>query len=158
MEGVTFSTDGKTLALASRDKTVQLWDVASGTLLKTLAGHSSFVNAVAFAPDGRTLASGGNDQTVRLWNAETGRELMQLDSGKIALGQVQALAFSQDGKNLLAGGGNLALWSTVPSGSTQRCKSWTRTILAWPPRWRPRRPTGTPRDRRGPKPWRRMTG
>ena len=121
VEGVTFSPDGKTLALASRDKTVQLWDVSSGTLLKSLAGHSSFVNAVAFAPDGRTLASGGNDQTVRLWNAETGRELMQLDSGKIALGQVQALAFSQDGKNLLAGGGNLALWSTVPTvGNTDR--------------------------------------
>lgn len=130
VEGVTFSPDGKTLALASRDKTVQLWDVSSGTLLKSLAGHSSFVNAVAFAPDGRSLASGGNDQTARLWNAETGRELMQLDPGKIAVGQVQTLAFSPDGQSLLAGGGNLAMWSTVPNvGNLDRVAANLRALL-----------------------------
>ena len=115
VEVVTFAPDGKTLALASREKTLQLWDVASGTLRKSLAGHSSFVLAAAFSPDGQTLASGGSDQTVRLWNSGTGRELMQLDPGKIALGEVQALAFSPEGQSLLAGGSNLALWSTVPT-------------------------------------------
>ena len=130
VEGVTFSPDGKTLALASRDKTVQLWDVSSGTLLKSLAGHSSFVNAVAFAPDGRSLASGGNDQTTRLWNAETGRELMQLDPGKIAVGEVQTLAFSPDGQSLLAGGSNLAMWSTVPNvGNLDRVAANLRALL-----------------------------
>ena len=86
VEDVAFSPDGKTLAMASREGNVQLWDVATGKLLETLKGHSSAVDAVVFSPDGRTLASGSNDQTVRLWNVETRRELMQLDPGSVELG------------------------------------------------------------------------
>ena len=86
VEDVAFSPDGKTLAMASREGNVQLWDVATGKLLETLKGHSSAVSAVVFSPDGRTLASGSSDQTVRLWNVETRRELMQLDPGSIELG------------------------------------------------------------------------
>jgi WD40 repeat protein/tetratricopeptide (TPR) repeat protein len=113
-EDAAFSPDGRTLALASREGTVQLWDVASGQILATLEGHSSAVGAVAFSPDGRTLASGSTDQTVRLWNVETRNELMQLDSGSVELGQVRTLAFSPDGTQLLAGGDRTAIWSTAP--------------------------------------------
>src|SRR5262249_26720780 len=114
VEDVAFSPNGKTLALASREATVQLWDVATGKLLKTLKGHSSAVTAVAFSPDGRTLASGSVDHTVRLWNVETRRQLMQLDPGGVELVHVQTLAFSPDGMHLLAGGSRIAFWSAAP--------------------------------------------
>ena len=113
VEDVAFSPDGKTLAMASREANVHLWDVDAGKLLETLKGHSSAVLAVAFSPDGRTLASGSVDQTVRLWNVETRRELMQLDPGGVELGQVQSLAFSHDGQQLLAAGDRTAFWSTT---------------------------------------------
>ncbi len=112
VEDVAFAPDGKTLALASREGTVQFWEVATGKLLKTLKGHSSAVNAVVLSPDGRTLATGGSDQTVRLWNVESGRELLQLDLGNVDLGGVETLAFSPDGTQLLAGGKSTAFWST----------------------------------------------
>jgi hypothetical protein len=114
VEDVAFSPDGKTLAMASQEGNVHLWDVASGRLLETLKGHSSGVNAVVFPPDGRTLASGSFDETVRLWNVETRRELMQLDHGSVVFAAVKSLAFSPDGKQLLAGGDGTALWSTAP--------------------------------------------
>jgi WD40 repeat protein len=116
IDDVGFSPDGKTLALASREGSVQLWDIASGTIRDAFKGHSSAVTAVVFSPDRRTLASGGVDQTVRLWNVETQRELMQLDAGDVELGALQTLAFSPDGKHLLAGGeGNTtAFWSATP--------------------------------------------
>jgi WD40 repeat protein/tetratricopeptide (TPR) repeat protein len=113
VEDVAFSPDGKTLALASREASVQLWEVATGKLLETLRGHPSSVNAVAFSPDGRTLASGGADQTVRLWNVETRRELMQLDAGGVELGEIHSLAFSPNGRQLLAAGSHAAFWSTT---------------------------------------------
>ncbi len=57
-----FSPDGWTLASGSSDKTVKLWDVASGRELRTLAGHTVDVLSVAFSPDGRTLALGQRGQ------------------------------------------------------------------------------------------------
>jgi WD40 repeat protein len=65
---VAFSPDGRLLASGSYDKTIKLWDVATGSLVRTLSGHTDDVYSVAFSPDGRLLASGSGDETIRLWD------------------------------------------------------------------------------------------
>jgi WD40 repeat protein len=72
VEAVAFSQDGKLLASASWDRTVKLWDPATGAALQTLAGHADAVNTVAFSQDGKLLASASRDNTVRLWDPTTG--------------------------------------------------------------------------------------
>src|SRR5262245_16428906 len=75
---VTFSPDGKTLASSSSDRTIKLWDVATGKEQTTFKGHAEYVYAVCFSPDGKTLASASRDQTIKLWDVATGKELATL--------------------------------------------------------------------------------
>ncbi|KAI9148684.1 Vegetative incompatibility protein [Paramyrothecium foliicola] len=94
---VVFSPDGQHLASASDDKTVRLWDAATGQCLQTLEGHSDGVYSVMFSPDDQRLASASRDNTVRLWDASTGHYLQTLEGHS---GWVYSVVFSPDGQYL----------------------------------------------------------
>ena len=94
---VTFSSDGKRLASASRDQTIKLWDVATGKESLALKGHTAEVGCVVFSPDGQRLASASTDRTVKVWDAATGQELLTLKGHTFA---VVSVAFSPDGQRL----------------------------------------------------------
>ncbi|CCA73096.1 hypothetical protein PIIN_07050, partial [Serendipita indica DSM 11827] len=71
-----FSPDGLQMISGSSDRTIRLWDVATGQPLgEPLRGHKNLVNTVAFSPDGSRIVSGSSDHTIRLWDTVTGRAL-----------------------------------------------------------------------------------
>jgi WD40 repeat protein len=55
VNSVAFSPDGKQVVSVSEDKTVRLWDTATGAALHTLEGHTSNVSSVAFSLDSKLL-------------------------------------------------------------------------------------------------------
>jgi RNA polymerase sigma factor (sigma-70 family) len=68
VHALAFTPDGKALISASEDRTVRLWDVATGKGRRTLTGHLGGVRALAVSADGSRLASGSQDCTVLLWD------------------------------------------------------------------------------------------
>jgi WD40 repeat protein len=64
---LAFRPDGRILASGGDDRSIRLWDVATGKKTVPLMGHTDKVRAVAFSPDGQTLASGSSDGTIKLW-------------------------------------------------------------------------------------------
>ncbi len=133
---IAFSSDGTRLASGSLDKTIGLWDAATGKELARLKGHASAVLSVAFSPDGSRLASGSADNTIKLWDVGSGKEL----ASKGQSGYVLSVAFSPDGSRLAIGsetfmgkGDNtIKLWDTATGKELASLQGHTLGVNASP--------------------------
>jgi len=109
IRSLAFSPDGTTLAVASANGIVQLWDIKGRKELKTLRGHTKIVTEVSFSSDGKFLASSSDDTTIIIWDLQTGVIKNTLTSDSVVL----SVAFSPDGKNIAAGyqDNTLKIWN-----------------------------------------------
>jgi hypothetical protein len=151
VSSIRYSPDGKTIASGSADKTIKLWDAATGKLLHTLQGHQAEVSSISYSPDGKTIASGSNDKTIKLWDAATDKLLRTLQGHQ---DWVWSISYSPDGKTIASGSADktIMLWDAAtgkllhtlqghqdvvssisysPDGKTIASGSWDKTIKLW---------------------------
>jgi WD40 repeat protein len=122
---VAFRPDGTWLATGDDGGGVQVWEVATGKLIRTLKIHDYNVTALAFHADGKRLAAAGersgNPGTVKVWDAVSGDEIYTVKGPTKA---VRALAFSRDGRFLASGDDDrtVGLWDARTGAPVQSWK------------------------------------
>lgn len=68
VQDITLSNDGRFALTASWDKTMRLWNLATGKTESSFLGHTNDVMSVSFSPDNRLIVSGSRDKTIKVWN------------------------------------------------------------------------------------------
>jgi len=93
---IAYSPNGDRIVSGSWDRTVRVWDIATGNCLYIFIGHSREVYSVAYSPQGNVVASRSPDDTVRLWDVGTGYCRSTLSG----CGSIYDMSFSPSGDNI----------------------------------------------------------
>jgi len=145
VNSVSWSPSGTQIVSGSNDDTLRIWDVASGTELKTLSGHEDTIYSVSWSPDGTQIASssggvmGNGDNSVRIWDAASGVEISRL-SGSVW--EVSSVDWSPDGRYVVSGSINMnGKNSTVRVWDVTNGAEWSHlpdyVFSAWSVSWSP---------------------
>ncbi|KAM9964460.1 hypothetical protein ACTFIW_004224 [Dictyostelium discoideum] len=96
---VQFHPGQNHIATGGYDKSIHLYDVRTGQLVKSFSGHTGSISKVIFNPHGNLIISGSKDSTIKFWDIVSGVCIKTLSSH---LGEVTSIATNSSGSYLLS--------------------------------------------------------
>jgi hypothetical protein len=115
--GAALLSDNKRAITGSFDKTIRVWDAASGKEIRAFKGVNDQVRCLTVSPDEKLVAAGhfadvNGPSTIRIWDLEKGVEMLAMPGHTL---EVTSVSFSKDGKTLLSSSfdGTLRLWDVA---------------------------------------------
>ncbi|KDE08948.1 hypothetical protein MVLG_01038 [Microbotryum lychnidis-dioicae p1A1 Lamole] len=115
---------GQHLVTGGYDKIVRLFDVESGTILKTFTGHSLSISSVMFNPLGNLIVSGSKDSNVRFWDSVSGLCIRTLNA---QLGEVTSVDMSDSYLLTSSRDNSVRLWDVRMLRPLKRFKAHSNT-------------------------------
>jgi WD40 repeat protein len=128
---VAVSSDGRRILSGSEDRSLRLWDIASGTEIRRWGAAELGVKSVAWAPNGPYAVSGGGwGSPARLWDTATGTEIRRFQSGQAS--DVLAVAFSPEGRLIATGGADhtVRCWDTATGQELRRLEGHAADVVS----------------------------
>jgi len=124
----TVSGDGRLAVTGGWDKTVRLWDTASGKQIRSIAVTVP-INTVALVDDDRQIAAGGHDSAIRMLDVATGRALGKLAGHKMGITELRA---SPDGRRLISASidKTLRLWDVASQKTVRLLKRHENQVFS----------------------------
>ncbi|KAB8346079.1 hypothetical protein FH972_023130 [Carpinus fangiana] len=110
---LAWAPDSSILATGSDDKTIRLWNAATGRPYPAaLRGHHNAVYSLAFSPKGNMLVSGSVDEAVFLWDVRAARLMRSLPAHS---DPVTSVDFVRDGTLVAScsSDGLIRIWDTA---------------------------------------------
>ena len=134
IRSMAISPDGSIVAVAGKERGLQLWNTGTQQLETDWSDRVDRVNDLAFSPDGTILAAAGDDDVITLWDVSHNKLLDRLQGHTL---WVNGVAFSPDGETLASASADrtVRLWQ-VSTGQELRVLSghtdWVRSVAMSP--------------------------
>lgn len=131
VSSLVYSPDGKSIAGATYDGDLCIWDGESGEIITTIQRDTwTTITSLVFSPDGKRLISGVADGSMVIWDSKTGKQVGKPFEGH--LNTIRSLAFSPDGRRLASSSidTTLRLWDYEPDYGFRVWRSNIKSVSA----------------------------
>ncbi|ETO03069.1 platelet-activating factor acetylhydrolase isoform 1B alpha subunit [Reticulomyxa filosa] len=125
---VDISPDGKTIISSSSNRTIQIWDAKSETIMKILSINLGAANNVRFSSNGQMFISASNDDTIVLWSMKLREQIKKFIGHSDS---VQSAKFSPDDKFIVSCSNDktIRIWDVETGNEIKKFEGHSRNVI-----------------------------